>query len=1090
MVTGLLAVGALLAAAMPSPDDPVWRPTVAHAIGGEDEAYSPPLLANGDIAFRVGPFGDNATLWCEKGWTPPIYREGRREGSERQFMLKSYGNYRLGFTVDGKAGAGAARWEQTLDLYHGEAVGRITLSNGVVLTTTAAVPLGIPAIVVRREIVGAKGEIEQVLDYDGPGLVANRRVKGATASWAIVFPDGQRPSVGPVSPEAMFQSNRLAWASFWSRTVPPPEDPALRRCYLTALYHLRCNATAWSQPVGISNDTWAGRYFAWDEFFCQMGLLYTGHADLSRRVSEFRAAILPSARARVWHDARESKYGAAYPWETLEDGGDGTPPGQWNAHVFHGANVVEGAWNQYVRTGDGAFLRTVAWPLARDIARYYITHVVYEDARGGRFVGRVTDLERFGPAKERAFMTTCGVIGTFETAAEIAMRIGEAGDEAKSWRETAESLRKSLPERDGAYRALPEPDLDVESVAVVAGYFPYRVFGPDDVRARAALRHFDTVAAKAGNMYACGEKVCSWYAAWISAAASRAGEREMAIKWAKVAAESVGLFGECWEIREGTKVRSRPWFATASGMFAFACALTEAEPFAVDRSAMSDRYWEVWNDGVQRQIDADIEANRKSDGVFEVGADDGTEVRVEQIDHEFRFGAHIFNFDQLGKSEWNDAYKQSYGQGGIFNQATVAFYWNKYEPVPNRLRACGDYEDTARFWDSLSREEAMDHPFWRRPAPGPVVSYLRGRGVRIHGHILVWGLAKPDWIYDWYCPEDEKRAFDGIGIPRNDGRAVLRDKSWSGVYNKAWRAAWQKLNAQSNMTEEAIAALAPTFAKRMTELFRKRVFDVAGGFGEVVDSWDVVNESSGDWARYRKSRTGLPVWMTWYGLMPGDYPLRALLDAKAAFPEKAKLAINDWNIGDDFLAQVKDLEREGAKIDIIGCQMHLFDTNDCMRLANGETRVKWVGTPEAIQEHLDLMARAGRPLHISEVTIAAPGSDGRARMIQAVLARNIYRKWFSHKAVMGITWWNTVDGGGVKGEPLVSGLFTSDLKKKPAYLALEQLINKEWTTKLSVPAKDGKIAFRGFCGRYRLTWKDAGGKDCAKFVELAAPARR
>ena len=43
---------------------------------------------------------------------------------------------------------------------------------------------------------------------------------------------------------------------------------------------------------------------------------------------------------------------------------------------------------------------------------------------------------------------------------------------------------------------------------------------------------------------------------------------------------------------------------------------------------------------------------------------------------------------------------------------------------------------------------------------------------------------------------------------------------------------------------------------------------------------------------------------------------------------------------------------------------------------------------------------------------------------------------------------------------------------------------------LSVPAKDGKIAFRGFCGRYRLTWKDAGGKDCAKFVELGAPARR
>lgn len=44
---------------------------------------------------------------------------------------------------------------------------------------------------------------------------------------------------------------------------------------------------------------------------------------------------------------------------------------------------------------------------------------------------------------------------------------------------------------------------------------------------------------------------------------------------------------------------------------------------------------------------------------------------------------------------------------------------------------------------------------------------------------------------------------------------------------------------------------------------------------------------------------------------------------------------------------------------------------------------------------------------------------------------------------MGVTWWNTVDGGGVKGEPLVSGLFTRDMQKKPAYHALDQLINRE-----------------------------------------------
>ena len=361
---------------------------------------------------------------------------------------------------------------------------------------------------------------------------------------------------------------------------------------------------------------------------------------------------------------------------------------------------------------------------------------------------------------------------------------------------------------------------------------------------------------------------------------------------------------------------------TLATTVALALALAAQAEFKVDRAAMSEKYWSIWNDEVQAKIDADIERNRKADATFEVAAPDGAEVKVEQIGHAFRFGAHIFNYDQLGKKEWNDAYKASYGEGGIFNQATVAFYWREYEPVPGRFRAFGDYEDTARFWNSLSRAEAMEHPYWRRPAPAPAVNYLRSRGVAIHGHILIWGSAKPNWIYDWYCPEGEKRAFDAIGIPRSDTKDFPKTDNWDGGYNKYWRACWSR--AYPSVSEAEIAAMAPVFVRRMPEIFRKRVFDVARDFGEVVDSWDVVNESSVDWRTYRKSRTGLPVWKSGYGLMPGDYPLHALLDAKEAFPAKANLAINDYNISPDFLAQVKDLDDEGAKIDIVGCQNDLL----------------------------------------------------------------------------------------------------------------------------------------------------------------------
>ena len=517
----------------------------------------------------------------------------------------------------------------------------------------------------------------------------------------------------------------------------------------------------------------------------------------------------------------------------------------------------------------------------------------------------------------------------------------------------------------------------------------------------------------------------------------------------------------------------------ASGLFA-STAPAVGVPKGCDASVMSDRYWQVWNEGEQARIDADIEANRKADGVFAVPAADGTIVKIEQIEHDFKFGAHIFNFNQLGGKECNDAYKSSYGPGGIFNSATVAFYWSNYEPTPGHLRANGEYEDSERFWNSLSREEAMDHPYWRRPAPGPVVDFCKQRGIRVHGHVLVWGSAKPTWIYDQFCPEDEKEAFAPWGLRRHD--PLLESAVDAGAYAKHWQATWKRIC--DDLTEEEIAARAPVFTRRMREMFRSRVKGVAERFGDVVDSWDVVNESSCDWARYRKSRTEKPVWRSSYGLMPGDYPLHALLDAKEFIPPRAQLNVNDYNICGDFRDQVSDLESEGAKIDVVGCQMHIFNTNDCMRLALGETDVNWVGSPKAISDRLDMMAKTGKPIHVSEVTITSPGSDARSRQIQAVLARNIYRAWFAHKSLMGITWWNTVDGCGVKGEPLVSGLFTRDLKKKPAYLALDELINSEWKTKTEATARNGKIAFRGFRGKYRLSWTGPDGLTRMRTVSL------
>ena len=48
-------------------------------------------------------------------------------------------------------------------------------------------------------------------------------------------------------------------------------------------------------------------------------------------------------------------------------------------------------------------------------------------------------------------------------------------------------------------------------------------------------------------------------------------------------------------------------------------AFSAAAEFRLDRSAMSEAYWRIWNDDEQKKIDADIEKNRKTDAKVEVG---------------------------------------------------------------------------------------------------------------------------------------------------------------------------------------------------------------------------------------------------------------------------------------------------------------------------------------------------------------------------------------------------------------------------------------------------------------------------------------
>jgi hypothetical protein len=89
------------------------------------------------------------------------------------------------------------------------------------------------------------------------------------------------------------------------------------------------------------------------------------------------------------------------------------------------------------------------------------------------------------------------------------------------------------------------------------------------------------------------------------------------------------------------------------------------------------------------------------------------------------------------------------------------------------------------------------------------------------------------------------------------------------------------------------------------------------------------------------------------------------------------------------------------------------------------------------------------------------------------MVRDCYRLWFSVPRMKGITWWNLGDGTAIANENrFQGGLLARNLDPKASYRALDQLINHDWKTKLSLKATaEGRVAFRGFHGHYRVTVK-------------------
>ncbi len=347
-----------------------------------------------------------------------------------------------------------------------------------------------------------------------------------------------------------------------------------------------------------------------------------------------------------------------------------------------------------------------------------------------------------------------------------------------------------------------------------------------------------------------------------------------------------------------------------------------------------------------------------------------------------------------------------------------AWYREKF-PEINNLATLPFYWNANEPEKGVYRFDADAPKMYRRPTIDLCMQYCEEKGIEPKAHCLNYDYMRPKWVREM-SPEEHRAALE------------------------------------------------------------KRFAELAARYGDKIKTWEVTNETfNATFARHFLD--GL--YSEFY--RERDFNEWSYRTADKYFPHN-RLMINDhldfgcmrslhgeyFGPRSPYYMEIDRMIERGVHLDAIGFQFHCFFSKADEANLN-VTRYN----PEHILDVLDTYATLGRKIQITEMTVSALGGTEEDEAVQAALVENLYKVFFSHRAMEAIIYWNVVDGyavGAVPGDMTrgenryYGGLCRFDTSEKPAYEVLKRLINEEWRTNITVTANGDTAAFRGFYGDYRL----------------------
>lgn len=276
----------------------------------------------------------------------------------------------------------------------------------------------------------------------------------------------------------------------------------------------------------------------------------------------------------------------------------------------------------------------------------------------------------------------------------------------------------------------------------------------------------------------------------------------------------------------------------------------------------------------------------------------------------------------------------------------------------------------------------------------------------------------------------------------------------------------------------------PTVKKHLD----KRIKEIAKRYCDKIPTMEVVNESLHD-ETYDDTRHSTlffkePDFVEW-GF---ETARRYLPTTKLIINEATPYVWQEWyklNRSAYYL-QIERALQKGASIDSIGMQYHSFNSAE-----TEEKLAKFIYNPKHIYDVMDTYSDFNKPLQITEITIPAYTDKEEDEQLQAEILTNLYKIWFSHPNMEAIIYWNLVEGYAAFAQPgdmtcgenyFRGGLLRFNLSPKPAYKALDKLINHEWRTNIET-ISDGNFEIKAFYGNYDVEIT-VGGKTQNRVIHI------